>query len=213
MSNKKLSFYQTQMKFSSKPLSVNTTVTKITNAAPAVMTVSEMNLKTGDVVFITSENEMVKGFYQIKSSGSGTYELVGSDFTQVGDIKNPKYAKADTIAFCMATSLDYEPVTVSFSDVTTNCDGYPMEEGELEAGSASGSAYYNPENPVHILLRNHIYSQEPLFFQWKPRDTNILTGVTVAVESFSVSGQTKEKYTADFGLKLQSKDSQITLEA
>lgn len=213
MSNKKLSFYQTQMKFTEKGGEPSLAITDITKTAPAIITVADQTMNAGDVIFITSNNPLVNGFYQILPKGAGKYELAETDFTRVGDIGGAKYIKGKTVAFCMATSLDVEPVTVSYSDVTTNCDDYPQEEGELEAGSISGSAYYNPKNPVHQLLRKYIYSQEPVYFQYKPRDSNVLTGQTVTVESFSKSGQTKEKWTADFGLKMMSRDAELELPA
>ncbi|MDK4545142.1 hypothetical protein [Kingella kingae] len=212
MSNKKLSFFQTQIKFSRKGTDSAKAITSMTNASPPVMTTDEV-LKDGDVVHITSNNEQVRGFYMVKVKSSGSYELVGQDFTQVGAITNAKLVKAQTHAFCMATSLDVEPATISFSDVTTNCDDYPQEEGELEAGSASGNAYWNPENPTSNMLEEMMFSQEELFFQFKPKETNVLTGFRANVESWKMAGQTKEKWTADFGLKLKSRPMRVTLTA
>lgn len=206
MSVKKLSFKQTQIKFAKAvPQTLDVTVTSITAAAPAVLTAT-VDLKDADVVYIKSAAApQIEGFYQVKKMTANTYQLSGSDFTVHGAVNDAKLGKVEMSAFCAATSLDIEPATTSSTATTTNCDDYPQEETEIEAGSASMDIYWNPDDEVQEQLEGLLFSGEKTFFQHKPKETQVVTGFRANVDSFSYNGAVGEKYQGSVGFKLQSK--------
>lgn len=209
----KRSFYQTQIKIGKQPEQLDSTITAITAAMPPVATDDNHGLETGDVVFLQSDYHGANGFFTVKKQGDNAFELVGQDFRGAGTIGNVKYQKVEMSGFCDATGIDVEPATISFSEVTTNCDNYPKEEGELEAGSMSMEIYYDPEEPMHQLLEGAMFSQESLYVQTKPKGVMILRGFVVAVESWKYSGKVKEKYSGSVGFKIQSRPHDVRLTA
>ena len=150
--NAKTSFKQTQMKFYRKPDNATVNVTAVSNAAPAVLDTADPTIKSGNVVYLQSDNPAANGLYMVEVKTNGKITLLGTDFTAIGTVANAKLAVAKEMAYCMATQLNMDFGSISYSDVTTNCDDYPQEEGEVQAGSYSGQAYSNPSNPVENLM-------------------------------------------------------------
>ena len=209
--NAKTSFKQTQMKFYRKPAAAAIDVTAVSNAAPAVLDTADQTIKSGDVVYLQSDNPAANGLYMVEVKTNGNITLLGTDFTAIGTVENAKIAVAEEMAYCMATQLNVDVGSISYSDVTTNCDDYPQEEGEVQAGSYSGQAYSNPSNQVETLMEDALFSQETLFFAWKSKDVAILRGGRIVIESFKLSGKTKEKWTADFGFKMKSRPVRLAM--
>ena len=202
--NMKTSFKQTQMKFYCKPDAVAIDVTAVSNAAPAVLDTADQTIKSGDVVYLQSDNPAANGLYMVEVKTEGKITLLESDFTAIGAVANAKIAAAKELSYCMATQLNVDFGSISYSDVTTNCDDYPQEEGELQAGSYSGQAFSNPKNSVEQLIERGLRAQETLFFAWRVKDVAVCRGSRISVENLKVSGKTKEKWTADFSFKMKS---------
>ncbi|QMT33618.1 hypothetical protein LNQ82_03715 [Conchiformibius steedae DSM 2580] len=207
----KRSFYETQIKFGRKPDTVNQSLTIGASKDPDIAATGH-GLETGDVIYIEgASHPAANGFFTVKTRSSTNFTLVGQDFTGAGRISGARYAKVTMTGFCDATSIDVEPAGVSFTDVTTNCDNYPQEEGELEAGSASMELYYDPESRVQQMLENAMFSQETLYMQTKPKGVNIVRGFACSVENWKYRGKVKDKYTANVGFKLKSRPHDATL--
>lgn len=209
--NAKTSFKQTQMKFYRAPANAAIDVTAVSNAAPAVLDTADQTIKSGDVVYLQSDNPAANGLYMAEVKTKGKITLLGANFTAIGTVANAKLAVVEEMAYCMATQLNVDFGSISYSDVTTNCDDYPQEEGEVQAGSYSGQAYSNPSNQVEALMEDALFSQETLFFAWKSKDVTILRGSRIVVESFKLTGKTKEKWTADFGFKMKSRPGRLAM--
>ena len=88
--NMKTSFKQTQMKFYCKPDAVAIDVTAVSNAAPAVLDTADQTIKSGDVVYLQSDNPAANGLYMVEVKTKGKITLLESDFTAIGAVANAK---------------------------------------------------------------------------------------------------------------------------
>lgn len=208
-------FNGTQMKFAKTPGTPTTAITKLSNANPAVATVASHGLKNGDVVLLASvDNPAVNGLYVAAQTATATeFTVVGLDGSGLGTVGDAKFIKVDAFGFCDATSLDVEAATVDYEDMTTNCDDYPYEEGNIKAGAIQMEISYDPDKDVNQFLENLLFNQADTVFQFKPKAKKSMRSFVCSVSSFKFNGQANGKYKASLNLKIKSRPMDVAIGA
>ena len=206
-------FNGTQIKFAKAPGTPATAITQLSTANPAVATVASHGLKNGDVVLLASEsNPAVNGLYVAAQTDTATkFTVVGLDGSAVGAVSDAKFIKVDTFGFCDATSLDIESATVDYEDMTTNCDDYPYEEGNIKAGAIQMEISYDPDKEVNQYLEGLLFSQADTVFQFKPKDKTALRSYVCSVSGFKFNGQANGRYKASLNLKIKSRPLDVAI--
>lgn len=181
MNDKSLPFRGTQIKFNQVASGAKYAAVTITSANPPVLTITGSDLVTGDVIHIKNASEpAANGYFMLQKTAADTYTLPNMDFSDLVAIKNAQYAKTTEMGFCVATSLDITPATVEYSDVSTNCDDYPQEEGEIGAGEGSAEVFWKPDNPVMRFFKESLKNQETYYMRDKPKDTVIYVNLPLS---------------------------------
>lgn len=165
---------------------------------------ADLTLKVGDVVYIDKASA-VNGFYVVGLVSGDTITLQDSDFSGLSNITQAVVKKVDMNNYCGFRSLNIEPATLSSTDITTICDDYPQEEGVIQPGSISGELFWNIGEETHIVLEQHLFDQQSLFFQFKASKFNKMVGFEVAVSKYSYSGDVGDKMKAQVEFKIKSK--------
>lgn len=213
---KRRSFYGYQIKFSTGLKDVSQAIASITasaNTPTIINTGSSHGLKDGDVIYIDgAAHPSANGFFQVKKNGDTELILSDQDFSDYGDLGgNMSFRQAIMSPFCDATSKEEDRGSKSYEDVTTNCDDYPQEEGELESGSLKFAFYHDPEDELQQYIEKKFFDDETIFVQTKPKTVSILRGYRAAVATFTDSGEVKGKLKGNIELKLRSKPQDTVL--
>lgn len=213
--NKTLKFQGTKIKFYKRDTSTGTYSLKLKALDDNQAYIDSSDFKKGEVIYLISDhrNLFPEGFYMIDIKSNVTI-LLGLKLDGLGtdeEITDVSYQKVEPEGFCYSTSLNLTPMSISYTEVTTNCDDYPQEEGEVSAGEASSNIYWRPENELQKFLLDSMRTQEKYFMAFSPKDSNVLISFGVRTSEFSISGSVGDKYTGSIGWKLTSHVQQLSL--
>lgn len=218
----KHSFYSYQIKFSTGLADTVQNITGSTSAPnqpPTLTSRGSHGLVDGDVILLSgAKHPTVNGFYQIKKTNDTTFQLATESFADLGLSgqifgDTATFKKVIMSPFCDATSKEEQRGSKNYETVTTNCDDYPQEEGEVQAGSLKFGFYYDIDDEVQRYLEKKFYDDETIFVQYKPKRAKTLRGYRAGVAAFSDNGEVGAKFKGDIEFKLRSKPQDIKLTA
>lgn len=191
------------------------TITSITAANPAIMTLTtaDMTLKSGDVVEIKGGG--IDGKYVLKANGSdGTKFTVGGlDLTmEKASITTAKYAKVEMSNFCDCRGIDVDFGSVDYKDFTTNCDEYAVEEGSIKLGSLKLDINANNDSDLQQKLLNDFYGLKNIMVQIRPMAEKNLRTFYVSIESYSQNGAVDDFYKGSISFKMKARPVDLVME-
>lgn len=155
-------------KFQGSTLQVSTgyaaakTITAVSQADPAVVSVSAHGYSEGDVVLIEDIDGMTElngNLYVVDDPAAGTFELAGVDSTgytafQAGSPSGGA-RKATLSEFCELTGINQQDGTADEIDATTICsNAKEFEVGLADSGSLTLDFNFAPNQTVQTALRN-----------------------------------------------------------
>lgn len=136
------------------------TITAITNADPAVVSVASHGLSDGDVVKLSNVDGMTEvdnEVYIVNVLTSGTFELVDIDSTDYGVYSGSagRMDKADFSNFCELSNYNRQGGSKSEIDATSLCStAKEYELGLPDFGQTQMDFFYAPQTAIQTAMRS-----------------------------------------------------------
>ncbi|PIT08229.1 phage tail tube protein [Snodgrassella alvi] len=187
-------------------------ITSLTNTKPAIATAVGHGLKTGDVIWVESEeSEGINGYYLVDVSNEDTFALMILDGEDIGTITDAKFTTPKRYSFCDATSVKISAFKTKEQDVTTICDDGTVVELIREAGTISLSSLWVPDKPVQEFLEEMAEELETIFMTLKPKGSKTIRGYQVKITSYDWDGKSGDKWQAALELKINGRGRRVKI--
>jgi hypothetical protein len=187
-------------------------ISALTNTKPAIATSVGHGLKTGDVVWLESEeNGAINGYYLVDVSNEDTFALMILDGEDTGTITDAKFTTPKRYSFCDATSVKISAFKTKEINVTTICDEDSVVELETEPGTISLSGLWEPDKAVQSFLEDMAEEKETIFFTMKPKGSKRMRGYQVKITSYDWDGKSEDKWQFAMELKINGRGRKLDM--
>ena len=188
-------------------------ITSITNAKPPVVTSATHGLKSGDVIALAGTgSEELDTVYIVEKIDETSFMLANDDWSDrmaISSATGLTFTQQAISQFCDVTSMDIDPLKISYDDDVTLCSR--SKTSKKEYGTIGVDANWLPKSQFQRMLQSFLESQEKHIVGMKPAKSDTIYAWRVMLSQFQRSGDADDKFEAGLEWQVDSTEAIVDL--